>query len=761
MRRTDENPLVPMGALTGKPDRKMISETLTALKEAGITQYLIYPRSGCELEYLGKEWFETCRIFFEEGERLGFRSFWLYDEFNWPSGQCGGKIMKENPDYALHYLQVLEHDGEFTIREGSNPDRPDVLNPEAMRSFLRSTHEKYAEHFGHLFGGLIKGIFSDEPSFLYVWHGETPKEERLRIACYPGLKREYKELTGNDLEQDLVFCLKNHCEPFWQPAVRKLLGEQFRKAFMQPVRDWCSAHGLLMTGHLMDESSPAGALRASGRPLEITDTFSLPGMDEIFTRRHLEDIEWLTLGTVEHGIRRNGNGGLAELFALGPCDMPLGRMKKMIRLVSMFGVDHYVLAVAQLDMRGNVVKSQYFNPYSRTQPWFRALKLLGEDARAAAQTAEKTFLPEIQIRYPSAERPLNELLIRLTASQRQWSLIGEEEAGTAPFVLRLESNSLVEETSRKSWTRIEQFIRDLEQTAPLRTFVTERNGLPVKDVFLRNYADGSTEVVNLAESPATRSLLLHRSGQEIPFPLEPDGTRSFPGWVVKTDRPNLKRLSFENGLCRLSLKEPLSALTLVLRTYGGRVELLMDGKPVTAEKECTSLPQGFRELCRETEPFPLPAGEHVLELTAEVPDYPYLPAAFLAGEFASSGDTLSNYANDGNGLEYYVGGLLQSGRMEIPVDAQLLRMETDGLDTEVFFDGESLGERAWAPFAWRIPERFAGHTVSVKIVRYTSCAPMFGTKCFDSDPNGPNSWLVQHRPQGGVPHPVIEPVLEA
>ena len=526
MQKHTENPLVPMGALTGKPGRKMISETLTALKEVGITQYLIYPRSGCELEYLGEEWFETCRIFFEEGERLGFTSFWLYDEFNWPSGQCGGKIMKENPDYALRYLQVLEENGTYTVREGRNPARPNVLNPEAARSFLRSTHEKYAEHFGHLFGGLIKGIFSDEPSFLYVWHGETPKEERLRIACYPGLQEEYRKLTGNDLEKDLVFCLKNHCDPFWQPIVRKLLGEQFRKAFMQPVRDWCSAHNLLFTGHLMDESSPAGALRASGRPLEITDTFSLPGMDEIFTRRRMEDTEWLTLGTVEHGIRRNGNGGLAELFALGPCDMPLGRMKKMIRTVSMFGVDHYVLAVAQLDMRGNVEKSQYFNPYSRTQPWFHALKLLGEDARSAARTAKKTFLPEIQIRYPSTERPLNELLIRLTAAQRQWALIGEEEAASAPFVLRLESNSLVEENSRKSWNQMEQFIRDLEKTASLQTFVTEQNGSPVNDILLRNYADGSTELVNFGESAEKRSLLLHRNRQKIPFLLESDGTRS-------------------------------------------------------------------------------------------------------------------------------------------------------------------------------------------------------------------------------------------
>lgn len=755
-----ECPLVPMGALTGKPGRRMISETLSALKDVGITQYLIYPRSGCELEYLGKEWFDTCRIFFEEGERLGFTSMWLYDEFNWPSGQCGGKIMKENPDYALAYIQVLEKNGEFSIRKGANPNRPNVLNPEAVQSFLRSTHEKYAEHFGALFGGLIKGIFTDEPSFLYIRHGEAPEEERLRIPHYPGLEEDYAALTGNNLEKDLFYCLRNKCDPFWQPFVRQLLGVRFRKAFMQPVRDWCTAHNLLLTGHLMCESSLGGALGSSGRPLEITDTLSMPGMDEIFTRRFNWNMEWLTLGSVEHGIRKNGNGGLAELFALGPCDMPLARMKKMIRLVSLFGVDHYILAVAQLDMRGNVEKSQYFNPYSRTQPWFRALKLLGDDSAQAALTAKKEFVPEIQIRYPSVERSMNDLLMRLVTAQRQWELIDEEEPGTAKFVLHLERDGVTEENSARYWDSVENLLKHFEESAPLRVFVTEMDGSPARDIFLRSYSDGSVETVNLSESRNCRSLLLHRSGQAVPFELECDGTRSFNGWKVELDRPNLKRLSFENGVCRLTLTEKMSGLTLALRNYGGCAEIRMDGSSVKAENDCTTLPQGFRELYRETAPFELSAGEHVFEMAADFADYPYLPGVFLTGALASAGPVLSKYAGDGNGLENYVGRLIQRGEVRVPVDAVHLRMETDELYTEVFFDDESLGERAWAPFSWRIPERFAGRLVNVRVEKYTSCGPMFGTRCFEPETPGASSWLSDCRPGGAVPHCVSELIFE-
>ncbi len=44
----------------------------------------------------------------------------------------------------------------------------------------------------------------------------------------------------------------------------------------------------------------------------------LPGMDEIGTRYNPANIEWLTLAVAQHAAGRRGNGGLVELFALGP-----------------------------------------------------------------------------------------------------------------------------------------------------------------------------------------------------------------------------------------------------------------------------------------------------------------------------------------------------------------------------------------------------------------------------------------------------------
>ena len=756
-----ENPLIPMGALTGRPDRKTIRSFLSAFRAVGFSQYMIYPRSGCELEYLSEEWFDTCAVILEECEKLGFTSVWLYDEFNWPSGQCGGRLMKENPDHALKFLSVCEKNGEYTFGIGSNPAAPDVLDPEAMRKFIEYTHEKYAERFGRYFGSLIKGMFTDEPSFSYV--GCCTGEEKLRIPFYPGLEEDYAEMTGSELKKDVVSALRRGGGNFWEPAVGKLLGKRFLDSFVRPVRAWCDRNGLLMTGHLFDEHSLASSLHASGTPMEVTDTFSLPGIDEISTSSTIATVEWLTFGTVEHAIRKNGGGGLAELFALGPCDMTLARIRKQIRLVSMFGIDHYLLAISPIDVRGNACRSKtsYFNCFSPVQPWFPAFGALAADAAVSAAVARKRFIPEIQIRRPAAGVPLRELLSALVHAQRQWTLIGETEAGTAPVVVRMEPEGGV--TTEKMpggpccrWP-IASFLDRLNEVLPRKVEVTEPDGRLAQELFLRTYADGSTEVVNFAASPETRALSLKRNGCCTSFELPRDGVRSFAGWQVEIDRPNLKLLQFDNGVCRIQLDSALDDLVLLLRQREIPVELELDGQRVEAGEPSDALPEGFRELYRATRPFRLEAGEHVLKLTGSFPEYPFLPGAFLAGKIADHGDTVSEYRDDGRGLQNYIGRLIQTGSAEIPCDASRLRLETDGLYTVLYLDGDKIGERLWAPFVWRIPGRFAGKTVQVKIERFTSCGPMFGEERFIHPRPGDSPWIAAYRPSGAVRHPVVEP----
>ena len=87
------NPFVTMSALTGKPTKKGIHKYLSDLKALGIDQVMIYPRSGSEVEYLSEDWFCAVADFIDSAIILNMK-LWLYDDFNWPSGDACGKVTK-------------------------------------------------------------------------------------------------------------------------------------------------------------------------------------------------------------------------------------------------------------------------------------------------------------------------------------------------------------------------------------------------------------------------------------------------------------------------------------------------------------------------------------------------------------------------------------------------------------------------------------------------------------------------------------------
>jgi hypothetical protein len=98
----EECPLISMWAITGNPGRNFLRERMENFKSVGITQLVIYPRHGLEVEYLSEAWLDICEWICEDAAALGFTSIWLYDEKNWPSGTCNGEVIRQNPDHYSH-----------------------------------------------------------------------------------------------------------------------------------------------------------------------------------------------------------------------------------------------------------------------------------------------------------------------------------------------------------------------------------------------------------------------------------------------------------------------------------------------------------------------------------------------------------------------------------------------------------------------------------------------------------------------------------
>jgi hypothetical protein len=127
-----------------------------------------------------------------------------------------------------------------------------LLHPEAMRQFVKMTHEVYKSKLGSEFGRRIPGIFTDEPQ---VAHGATC------LAWYEGLPDVYAKWTGRDFWSDLPYMF---FEGSQSRKIRLLIHRtvlrQFLEAYSKPIYEWCDRNGLEHTGHYNAEDSFASQI---------------------------------------------------------------------------------------------------------------------------------------------------------------------------------------------------------------------------------------------------------------------------------------------------------------------------------------------------------------------------------------------------------------------------------------------------------------------------------------------------------------------
>ncbi len=765
-----ENPLIPMAAVTGRPSREFIRYFMGEYRRVGVTQFLLYPRSGCELEYLSEEWFTMVQNVIDAAEELEFTSLWLYDEFNWPSGQGGGCVMAESPDYALHYLQAKRdvETGEVAFTVQRMEKYPNLLNPKAVEFFLQITHEEYARRFGKYFGTLIKGIFTDEPSFGYYWgHNEFDPPDEVHLPWYPELEQEYRERTDRELREDLRAHFDGTARNGFREVCEALVGVRFRKTFFDRIRSWCDAHGILLTGHLMGENG-AQAPRYNGDTLLANAGFSLPGMDEIHTGVRGFDVEWQTFGTVQYGACQCGNGALAEVFALGPSTMSPAYYRQMIWLTALFGVDHYLLAVAQFGSEGNVHKPTWYNPTSPAQTWFEHYDKLGEDARKAAQFAHRELRPDIEIRYAN-HSPLQVALLRqLVHEQRPWHFLrADDKPSPEAFVVleTLPNGALRDEKSGTEFFDADTLINWLRRYCSQRVRVFSHGNILAEDVLVQNYMDGTSVVLDLRDPIEPARKLLLRLGDETTsrsFVLEAAGMAVFNGarlesdtstqvvghprnvtaekWhLVGVDRPMLlcPEYDAQNSL-RLEVAPGVGPVRVLLRQYGIPATARLDGCEIKAEEPCTTLPHGFNHLYRASMEIHLEPKVHCLELSGTVKEYPYMPSVILTGNFAVFCEApgvmkitpMPQEVMDGDlttqGLRNYAGKVTLEQTVKVPTDAVWLRLDTGANCVALSLDGHDLGVRCWAPFAWALPLEVRGKTVVLSVTLESPVGWLFG-----------------------------------
>ena len=321
----DEFSPIPFWFFNDEPDEQKIRGQLEDFREKGVCGIVLHPRIGIpkEIKYLSEEYFNIIRFIVETADELNMKIV-LYDEGMYPSGSAHGMVVKENSEYASKGITLVSElgnqtvlaeldDGRYLVKdftrgtirgihfgeddgETEAPLSADILNPDAVSTFIHLTHDQYYKHLQRYFGKTIIGFFTDEPCAL----GRNAGNFR---EWAEGMELEIQELGGNIKKLEGLFTGEENPTTV---LYRRLVKRHLRENFYSQLSNWCSEHGIAFMGH-----------PAESDDVEEELYFQIPGQDLIMRRvvpktgglLEPDSVQAkLTADIARHlGCRRNGN----------------------------------------------------------------------------------------------------------------------------------------------------------------------------------------------------------------------------------------------------------------------------------------------------------------------------------------------------------------------------------------------------------------------------------------------------------------------
>ena len=261
---------VPFWSINSKLERGEIERQISEMRNFGLGGFIFHARAGLETPYLSDEWFDMAGVALEKAKELGLK-VWLYDEYGWPSGFVGGKLLEDEKNRAgfLRYSVKSTFDSSafaVFVKNGDDFERVespvaeineyhtiykllsdaycDILNPKVTDLFIKETHEKYLERFKDSFGKELAGFFTDEPQY---YRYETP----ISSVC----EEEYRNVYGENLKDGLIWLFVQNEKGYpFRVKYYNLLNKLYCENYYKKLYDWCDARGVSLTGHSVEET---------------------------------------------------------------------------------------------------------------------------------------------------------------------------------------------------------------------------------------------------------------------------------------------------------------------------------------------------------------------------------------------------------------------------------------------------------------------------------------------------------------------------
>lgn len=362
------------GRLTEKGVRRQVRE----FAEAGFGGFFVHARGGLKCTYFSEEWFHLFGAAADEAAQCGL-DVWIYDENGWPSGFGGGRVNGRGRSYHMKRLRPGVIPGaEETIRSGGyvlsvmeEKGYVDLLDPAVTEAFLQEIHEEYGRRFGSLFGGTIKGVFTDEPQ---LDNGGGPysavmPQEFGRRRGYPLLPELYK------LFYDVPGAEKFRLDYF------KTVQELFAENYTERIARWCGQNGLIFTGHFPCEDGLCFQPSVTGGVMRHYRAMQMPGVDHL-GRRYNSPVLLKQLSSVCSLYGKPF--ALSETFGGAGYGVSFAELAHIWAYQAALGVNFCCLHLAAYTVAGTA-KRDYPPVFSYQQPWYEAASALSNEIGAVSR----------------------------------------------------------------------------------------------------------------------------------------------------------------------------------------------------------------------------------------------------------------------------------------------------------------------------------------------------------------------------------------
>ncbi len=157
-----------------------------------------------------------------------------------------------------------------------------LLDRRATTRFIELTHEEYARRVGDFFGETVQAFFTDEPSLASGFLDERPMPYPA-IPWVEDLPHLFRRKYGYDLIPLLPALFNDVGSETGKVRSQfyDLVTQTAAEAYFGAIQEWCRAHHLASTGHLLWEEFLLWHVALEGSAFAALRRMDIPGMDRL------------------------------------------------------------------------------------------------------------------------------------------------------------------------------------------------------------------------------------------------------------------------------------------------------------------------------------------------------------------------------------------------------------------------------------------------------------------------------------------------